>query len=120
MATVNVIAIEGNLGSDPESRFLPDGTQVTTFNIAVQRGYGDNKRTVWLKIETWRKTAEFCNNNLVKGDRIVATGALDEDSWDDKATGEKKHRTKIVANEISPVKIAAWSQGAATGNSVPF
>ena len=56
--------IAGNLGRDPEMRYMPDGTAVTSFNVAVNDGWGENKRTLWFRVSIWGKRAETAKSSL--------------------------------------------------------
>lgn len=124
MANTNMLVISGNLGSDPEMKFTANGKAVTTVNLAVSLGFGDNKKTMWLRVEAWEKLGEHLNN-FQKGNRVTVTGRLDEDAWDDKATGQKRTKTKVVASNIDGFYEAA-SKPVDTGASdsddgkVPF
>ncbi len=73
------ITIAGNLGGDPEMRYLPDGTAVTNFNVAVSDGFGENKKTMWIRVTIWRKRAEVANQYLSKGSRVLVEGRLNSD-----------------------------------------
>ena len=80
------IVIVGNLGGDPEMRYMPDGTPVTSFSVATTRKWGgDNpgEETTWFRVSAWRRQAEVCNQYLAKGRQVMVEGALTPD----KATG---------------------------------
>lgn len=82
------ITLVGNLGRDPEMRYQPDGEAVTNFSVAVDASYtpkGGTKvdRTIWIRITTWGKQAEICNQYLKKGKKVLVVGTLVAD-W---ATG---------------------------------
>jgi single-strand DNA-binding protein len=57
-------------------RFTPEGKAVVDLNLAVDDGYGDNKKTIWIKATAWEKTAENCNNFLHKGSLVFIEGRL--------------------------------------------
>ena len=74
MATLNKIMVIGNLGGDPEMRYTPQGTPVTSFSVAVNRFYTDpngerQKETQWFRVSAWRQLAEQCNQYLARGAR---------------------------------------------------
>jgi single-strand DNA-binding protein len=71
--------IAGNLGRDPEMRYMPDGTAVTSFNVAVNDGWGENKRTLWFRVSIWGKRAETANQYLSKGSKVLVEGRLQGD-----------------------------------------
>lgn len=69
--TSATLIIRGRLGSDPELRFTKDGHAVTNISLAVDQGYGDNKRTEWVRVVIWGdKQAEAANTYLSKGDLV--------------------------------------------------
>lgn len=74
------ITIVGNLGRDPEMRFMADGTAVTSFSIAVSDGWGERKKTMWFRVSVWGKRAETANQYLSKGKKILVEGRLTSDA----------------------------------------
>lgn len=74
------ITIAGYVGRDPEMRYMPDGTAVTNFSVAVSDGWGENKRTIWFRISVWGKRAEVANQYLSKGQRVLVDGRLQADA----------------------------------------
>ena len=104
MASLNRVMVIGNLGSDPEMRFTPNGNPVTSFRIATNRTYispeGDRKEeTEWFTIVTWSRLAENCNNFLTKGQRVYAEGRLHTRNWESQ-DGLKHSRSEIIANRV--------------------
>lgn len=103
-SSLNKVMLIGNLGSDPEMRFTPSGSPVTTFRIAVNRVYntpeGERKEeTEWFSIVTWSRLAETCNQYLTKGQKVYCEGRLHTRSWDGQ-DGQKHYRTEIIANQV--------------------
>lgn len=102
---VNKVIAIGNLGGDPEIRYLPSGQAVCNFNIAVSESWKDKQtgeqkeRTEWITVEVWGKTAEACSEYLHKGSQCYIDGKLQTDSWVDDA-GVKKYRTKVRADNV--------------------
>jgi single-strand DNA-binding protein len=97
--------IIGNLGRDPEMRYTPSGSPVTNFSMAVSRRWRsregeDREETEWFTVECWDKLAETANEYLAKGKQAYIEGRLKTDSWDDRETGEKKYRTKVIATSL--------------------
>jgi single-strand DNA-binding protein len=90
----HTLIIVGNLGRDPEMRYIPSGTPVTTFSVATSRQYTANgqtvKETCWFKVSAWGKQAETCNQYLHKGSKVLVEGRLQPDP----ATGGPKVYTK--------------------------
>lgn len=79
--TMNKILIFGNLGSDPEMRYTPNGNPVTSFSMATNRRYttseGDSREeTEWFRISAWNRTAEICNQYLQRGSKVYVEGRL--------------------------------------------
>ena len=70
------LIIIGNLGSNPEMRFTPNGDPVTTFSVATSRKYGEKDETTWFRVSVWGKQAETCNQYLHKGSKVLVEGRL--------------------------------------------
>jgi single-strand DNA-binding protein len=101
---VNKAILIGRLGKDPEVKYLPDGTMVTTFRIATDEQWKDKngekvQRTEWHQIVTYRKLAEICGNYLVKGKLVFIEGRIQTRNWEDKE-GVKRYTTEIIANDM--------------------
>ncbi|MBE2220701.1 MAG: single-stranded DNA-binding protein [Anaerolineae bacterium] len=78
------IIVVGNLGRDPEMRYMPDGTAVTNFSIATSRRWSGadgqpREETTWFRIEVWRKQAETANQYLSKGSKVLVEGRIKGD-----------------------------------------
>lgn len=73
------IVFVGRLGKDVELRYSPDGKAVASFPVAVDDGFGDNKKTIWLRVSVWEKQAESCNQYLHKGSLVLVEGRLTPD-----------------------------------------
>jgi single-strand DNA-binding protein len=103
--TINNVVLAGNLGQDPQVRFLANEKAVCSFSLAVNRRWKDKdgqqqEKTTWVPIEAWGRTAELCGQYLQKGSTAVVIGHLEEDSWDDKETGKKRTKLKLVADQV--------------------
>lgn len=103
MTSLNKVQIIGNLGKEPEMRFTPSGSPVTTFSIACNRKYtqdGQSKEeTEWLSVVAWNKQAESCNQYLVKGSMVYVEGRLHTRTWDGQ-DGQKHYRTEVIASQV--------------------
>ena len=102
MSSFNLVVFQGNIGQDPELRYLPDGTPVCNFHMAVNENHttaeGERKQeTLWLNVVVFRKLAELCNSYLSKGKRVLVEGKLRQRSWEDQA-GIKRYRVEVVAS----------------------
>jgi single-strand DNA-binding protein len=104
MASLNKVMIIGNLGADPEMRFAPSGSPVTSFNIASSRIFttkdGEKRQeTEWFTVVAWDKLAENCNQFLSKGRKAYVEGRLKTRSWEDKE-GVKHYKTEVIASQV--------------------
>jgi single-strand DNA-binding protein len=105
MAGVNKVILIGNLGKDPELKYLPSGTPVANFTLATTErvpskdGGQRQDRTEWHNIVVFSKLAELVNQYLKKGRSAYIEGRIQTRSWDDR-DGNKKYRTEIVANTV--------------------
>jgi single-strand DNA-binding protein len=124
MASLNKVMIIGNLGSEPEMRFTPNGSPVTSFRVATNRVYntaeGERKtETEWFSVVTWNKLAEQCNQFLSKGRLVYVEGRLHTSSWEGQ-DGQKHYRTEIIANRITFLdRQAAGPMGDERGEESP-
>jgi single-strand DNA-binding protein len=105
MANLNKVMIIGNVGSDPEMRYTPNGNPVTSFRVATNRVYttpeGERKQeTDWFTVVTWNKLAEQCNQFLAKGRLVYVEGRLHNRSWEGQ-DGQKRYRTEVIANRVT-------------------
>lgn len=102
---INKAIIYGNLTRDPEMRALPSGVPVATFSVATNRVWKDKngskqESTDYHNIVVFGRQAEIVNQYLKKGAGVFVEGRIQNRSWDDKSSGEKKYRTEIVADRI--------------------
>ena len=101
--SVNLIILVGNLTRDPQMRYTPNGHAVASFGVATNRSWvseGKEQEAVdFHNIVVWNKLAETCNTALSKGRKVFVRGRLSTRSWDD-ATGQKRYRTEVVAEEV--------------------
>jgi single-strand DNA-binding protein len=104
MAFLNKIFLIGNVGSDPEMRFTPKGSPVTSFRLATNRVInsqeGERKQeTEWFTVVAWNKQAELCNQYVTKGQRVFVEGRLQTRTWDGQ-DGQKRFVLEVVANQV--------------------
>jgi single-strand DNA-binding protein len=105
MAGVNKVILVGNLGKDPEVRYLEGGTAVANFSLATTESYKDKQgnrieQTEWHNIVVWRGLAEVAEKYLKKGSQVYVEGKLRTRSYDDK-DGVKRYSTEIVAENMT-------------------
>lgn len=104
MPGVNKVIIVGNLGQDPEIRYLADGTAVANFRVATSETWKDKQtgekkeKTEWHRIVAWRGLGELCGKYLSKGRQVYVEGKLQTRSWE--KDGITRYTTEIVANEV--------------------
>ena len=104
MASVNRVTLIGNLGRDPEMRYLPSGEAVASFSLATTEQWkdksgGKQERTDWHRIEFIGRTAEVCGEYLKKGAPVYVEGRIQYDKWTDKE-GVEKTLTKIRGDRM--------------------
>lgn len=100
---LNVAVVMGRLAADPELRHTSSGLAVTSFTLAVDRGYakqGQERQTDWIDVVAWRQTAEFICKYFTKGQMMAVQGSLQTRNWEDK-TGAKRKSTELVADQVS-------------------
>lgn len=103
---VNKVIILGNLGKDPEVRYTQGGQAVCSLRIATSRSWTDKQsgqkkeETEWFDVEVWGKQGESCGEYLEKGRSVFVEGRLKTDVWEDKTTGQKRSRQKVVAENV--------------------
>jgi len=93
----NQASLTGNLGRDPEIRYFESGKSLAQFSIAVSTGR--DKPADWFDVECWNKAAERAMQRLSKGSRVVVSGSLRQERWQDRQTGAQ--RSKVVLNAES-------------------
>ena len=103
MAFDNNVVIVGNVTRDPELRFIPSGTPVTSFGVAWNQrsSQGGEEKAHFFDVTCWRELAENVAESISKGSRVVVYGRLDYRSWESEK-GAKRSAVQIVADEVSP------------------
>ena len=120
---MNHISITGNLGKDPEMKFTPTGRKVTTFSVANNRRWTDDKgekheETTWLNIEAWNGLGETCAKYLQKGRKVLVEGRIDVRPYTDK-DGARRDWVCITASNVEFLD-APRSETPPTNEDVPF
>jgi len=112
--SVNKVILIGNLGKDPEVRYLENGSRVANFSIATSEVYTDKntqqkvENTDWHDIVVWRGLAEVVEKYLKKGCKVYIEGKLKKRSWQDKE-GVTRYTTEVIADELT---ILTWPEKA--------
>ena len=102
---VNKVTIIGNLGQDPETRYMPSGGAVTNISVATSETWKDKEsgenqeRTEWHRIVFFNRLAEISGEYLKKGSKVYIEGSLRTSKWEDKS-GQDRYKTEIVAREM--------------------
>jgi single-strand DNA-binding protein len=104
MASINKVIIIGNLGRDPETRYMPDGGAITNISVATTDKWKDKngemqEKTEWHRVAFFGKLAEIAGEYLKKGSQVYVEGRLQTRKWQDK-DGADKYTTEIVANQM--------------------
>ena len=105
MANLNKVMLIGNLTRDPEIKYTPKGTAIADIGLAVNRNYtteaGEKREEVtFVDVELWGRQAEIVGEYCKKGRPIFVEGRLKLDTWDDKQTGQKRSKLKVVGEQI--------------------
>lgn len=105
MASFNKVILLGNLTRDPEVRYTPKGSAVCDLGIAVNRVYttdsGEKREEVtYVDVVLWARLAEIAGEYLKKGRPVFIEGRLQMDSWDDKQTGQKRTKLRVVGESM--------------------
>ena len=121
MASVNKVILIGNLGADPETRYLPSGDAVTNIRIATTDTWKDKsgekqEHTEWHRVAFFGKLAEIAGEYLKKGSQVYVEGRLQTRKWQDKE-GNDRYTTEIVANEMQMLESRG---GADPGDGPPM
>lgn len=105
----NLVVLTGRLTADPELKTTPNGISVTSFTIANDIGYGDNKKTAFINVVAWRQTAEFITRNFTKGSLIGIEGSIQTRRYTDK-NGNNRTAFEVVANNVQFVGVKEKSE----------
>jgi single-strand DNA-binding protein len=103
MVSYNRVTLVGNLVRDPELRYIPSGTAVCTFALAMSRKYKQGEEwkesTCFIDIEVWGRQAETSGEYLKKGRQVLVEGRIEQDRWEAQ-DGAKRSKHKVVASQV--------------------
>src|SRR5689334_7802756 len=124
MASVNKVIIIGNLGRDPETRYLPSGDAVTNVSIATSEKWKDKsgetqEHTEWHRVAFFGKLAEIAGEYLKKGASVYVEGRIRTRKWQDK-DGADKYSTEVVADRMQMLGGRGGGSGSGSGGSEPM
>lgn len=127
MKGFNKVILMGNLTRDPETRTTPSGQTVTSFGLAVNRTWkgadGSQQEAVsYIDCNAWGRAGEVMAQYLTKGSGVLVSGRLDQRSWDDKESGQKRSKVEVVVEDFNFVgggDGASGGAGRSGGGGVP-
>ena len=113
--------ITGNLTRDPELRTTPNGASVCSFSVAVNRVFKDSSGTQqesvsFIDCSAWGKLGEMIGQYAKKGSGVLVSGRLEQRSWEDKNSGQKRSRVEIVVEDFNFTGPASNSEGGNRGS----
>lgn len=121
---LNKVIIAGNLTRDPELRYTPKGQAVGDFSIAIKRVWmvdgNKQEETTFLDVTVWGRQAENAKQYLSKGRGVFVEGRIQIEQWEDKASGQKRSKCKIVAENIQFVGGAKSERAQQSQQNVPI
>jgi len=119
---MNNVVLIGRLVRDPDMRYTASGTAVTTFTLAVDRPFSNNKgekEADFIPVVVWRQLAEACANNLTKGRMVAVQGRIQTRNYEN-TEGRKVYVTEVVADVVRFLERAEKHQSSGGGNGDPF
>lgn len=117
---VNKVILIGNVGGDPEVRYMPNGSAVTTITLATSESWKDKQtgqtqeRTEWHRVVFFNRLGEIAGEYLRKGSKVYVEGALRTNKWQDQE-GKDRYRTEIIGNEMQMLDSRGGSEGGYQG-----
>jgi len=121
MASYNKVILVGNLTRDPEVKYTTGGTAVAEIGLAVNRTWFDQKanerkeETTFVDVTLWGRQAEVAGEYLAKGRSVLIEGRLQLDSWDDRETGKKRSKLRVVGETMQMLGGRGEGGGSAGG-----
>ncbi|MCA9114546.1 MAG: single-stranded DNA-binding protein [Planctomycetaceae bacterium] len=109
MASFNRVILMGNLTRDPQVRYVPSGTAVTELGLAINRSWFDKQsqqrkeETTFVDVTLWGRQAEIAGEYLSKGRSVMIEGRLQLDTWDDRESGQKRSKLKVVCENMTMI-----------------
>ncbi len=120
MANLNKVILIGNLTRDPELRYTPKGTAVADISLAINRVWNNEQNqkqeeTIFVDVTLWGRQAELAQQYLTKGRGAYIEGRLQMDTWDDKETGKKRSKLKVIGESLQFLPDGRGQQGGGGG-----
>ena len=122
MSGINKVILIGNLGKDPETRYMPSGKAATNFSVATSERFKDREtgepqeRTEWHRVATFDRLAEIAAEYLKKGSKVYVEGRLRTRKWQDKE-GKDRYSTEIIADQMQMLDSRGMSGSAGASSS---
>jgi single-strand DNA-binding protein len=122
MANLNKVMLIGNLTRDPELRYTPKGTAVADISLAINRIWNNEQNqkqeeTIFVDVTLWGRQAELAQQYLTKGRGAYIEGRLQMDTWDDKETGKKRSKLKVIGESLQFLPDGRGGQGGGGGSN---
>ena len=122
MANLNKVMLIGNLTRDPELRHTPKGTAVSEISLAINRVWNNDQgqkqeETTFVEVTLWGRQAELAQQYLVKGRPVYIEGRLQLDSWDDKETGKKRSKLRVIGENMQFLSSGTGAGGNSGGGN---
>lgn len=124
MANLNKVMLIGNLTRDPELRYTPKGTAVADISLAINRVWNNEQNqkqeeTIFVDVTLWGRQAELAQQYLTKGRGCYIEGRLQMDTWDDKETGKKRSKLKVIGENLQFLPDGRGTGGNGGGGQAP-
>ena len=122
MANLNKVMLIGNLTRDPELRHTPKGTAVSEISMAINRVWNNDQgqkqeETTFVEVTLWGRQAELAQQYLTKGRPVYIEGRLQLDSWDDKETGKKRSKLRVIGENMQFLSSGTGAGGNSGGGN---
>jgi single-strand DNA-binding protein len=120
MANLNKVMLIGNLTRDPELRHTPKGTAVSEISLAINRSWSNEQgqkqeETTYVEVTLWGRQAELAQQYLTKGRPVYIEGRLNLDTWDDKETGKKRSKLRVIGENMQFLSSGTGTGGGSGG-----
>jgi single-strand DNA-binding protein len=120
MANLNKVMLIGNLTRDPELRHTPKGTAVSEISMAINRVWNNDQgqkqeETTFVEVTLWGRQAELAQQYLTKGRPVYIEGRLNLDTWDDKETGKKRSKLRVIGENMQFLSSGTGAGGGGGG-----
>ena len=125
MASFNRVILMGNLTRDPEVKYISSGTAVTELGLAVNRVWFDKQsnekkeETTFVDVTLWGRQAEVAGEYLAKGRPVLIEGRLQLDTWEDRESGQKRSKLRVVGEHMQLLSSGGAGGGGGGGGSRP-